>query len=187
MTVTIGNSSTAAADGTFLLAFAANADGSRPGTIAEGRYQIELGGLAPEMFLASARYGGRDVLSDGLLIDGTPPNPLELTVDIGGTVNGMVRNAKNDIVADSQTVLIPAQNHRSNLVLFKSVFTDQYGRFSIRGVAPGDYTVLAWEDVELGAWLNSEFLKTYDSLGTRVSVVGTSSSAVNVRVIPAGN
>jgi protocatechuate 3,4-dioxygenase beta subunit len=187
MTTTIGNLSTAAADGTFLLAFAANADGSRPGTIAEGRYQIELGGLAPEMFLASARYAGRDVLSDGLLIDGAPPSPLELTVDMGGSVNGMVRNAKNDIVADSQVVLIPAQNHRSNLVLFKSVFTDQYGRFSIRGVAPGDYTVLAWEDVEPGAWLNSDFLKTYDSLGTRVSVIGTSSSAVTVRVIPAGN
>ena len=184
ITTTLGFLSTAAEDGTFLLAFAANPDGSRPGTVAEGRYQIELGGLAPEMFLASARYGGRDALADGLIIDGTPPNPLEITVDVGGTVTGVVRNAKSDVVADSQVVLIPAQNLRTNMTLFKSTFTDQYGKFSIRGVAPGDYSVLAWEDVEPGAWLNSEFLKAYESIGTRVSVIGTSTGTVTVRVIP---
>jgi hypothetical protein len=139
------------------------------------------------MYIAAAKYGGHDALSEGLVIDGTPPNPLEITVDIGGTVTGTVRNAMDEIVADSRVVLIPAQNHRGNLLLFKTASTDQYGKFSIRGVAPGDYGVIAWEDVEPGAWMNAEFLKDFESRAVRVSVLGTSIANTDIRVIPYSN
>jgi len=185
MTTTIGTLSTAAADGSFLLAFAPNAGTTeRPGTVAEGRYLVDVAGLAPVMYISAAKYGGHDALSAGLVIDGTSPNPLEITVDIGGTVTGTVRNAKDEIVADSRVVLIPAQNRRSNLLLFKTAFTDQHGNFSIRGVAPGDYGAIAWEDVEPGAWMNADFLKDFESRAVRVSVLGTSVVNTVVRVIP---
>jgi hypothetical protein len=188
MTNTLGTLSTAAADGSFLLAFAPNTGTTeRPGTVAEGRYQVDMTGLAPGMYIAAAKYGGHDALSEGLVIDGTPPNPLEITVDIGGTVTGTVRNAMDEIVADSRVVLIPAQNHRGNLLLFKTASTDQYGKFSIRGVAPGDYGVIAWEDVEPGAWMNAEFLKDFESRAVRVSVLGTSIANTDIRVIPYSN
>jgi hypothetical protein len=169
-----------------LKAFAASRGSTeRPGTTAEGRYQLYLTGLVEDQYLASARYGAGDVMDTVLIVDGTLPGPLEITILNGGRVEGIVRNAKDEPVADSRVAIIPAQNRRGNLNLFKTDMTDQYGRFSIRGVAPGDYGVLAWEDIDNGAWESAEFLKDFESRAVRVSVTADSASNANVRVIPA--
>jgi hypothetical protein len=81
--------------------------------------------------------------------------------------------------------LIPALNRRGNLLLFKSISSDQEGRFSLRGVAPGEYTVLAWEDAEANATRNAEFLKEFETRGIPLKVREGITSDVNVRVIPA--
>jgi hypothetical protein len=188
MTVTLNTLSTAAADGTFMLAFAPNrGETERPGTIAEGRYQISLTGLVEDQYLASARYGATDVLDSGLVVDGPQPGPMELTIQNGGSIEGTVRNAKDEAVADSRVVIVPTQSRRGNLNLFKTAFTDQYGRFSLRGVAPGDYGVLAWEDIDNGAWESPEFLKDFESRAVRVTVSAGRPSNANARVIPVPN
>jgi len=185
MTVTLNRLNTAAADGTFMIAFAPSTGSTeRPGTIAEGRYQISLTGLVEDQYLASARYGAADVLDTGLVVDGPQPGPMELTIQNGGSIEGTVRNDKDEPVADSRVVIVPAQSRRGNLNLFKTGFTDQYGRFSLRGVAPGDYGVLAWEDIDNGAWESPEFLKDFESRAVRVSVSAGSPRNANVRVIP---
>jgi hypothetical protein len=56
--------------------------------------------------------------------------------------------------------------------------------FSIRGVAPGNYGVIAWEDVEPGAWMTADSLKDLESRAVRVSILGTSIVNTVVRVIP---
>jgi hypothetical protein len=40
----------------------------------------------------------------------------------------------------------------------------------LHGIAPGDYTVLAWESVEGEAYYNPEFLKTYEAEGSALRV-----------------
>jgi hypothetical protein len=112
---------------------------------------------------------------------------MELTIAAGGSVKGVVQNLKKEPVGDSLVALIPAPGHRSNLNLFKTAFTDQYGQFSISGVAPGDYGVLAWEDVDPNAWLNADFLKPFDPPSATVHVSGASVSDATIRVIPYGN
>ena len=48
--------------------------------------------------------------------------------------------------------------------------TDQHGRFTIRGVAPGSYTLYAWQDLEDGVWHDPDFLKSQEANGTAVKV-----------------
>ena len=56
--------------------------------------------------------------------------------------------------------------------------------FSLRGLLPGEYTVLAWEEVENGAYQDSEFLRDFESRGVKATVEGGSRNVVDVRVIP---
>jgi hypothetical protein len=151
------------------------------GSVGDGVYQVGLSGLPASMYVATARYGGHDALDTGLHIEGNPSAPLEITIGVGGTIHGVVKKG-NDAVQDSLVALIPTSTHRGNLNLYKTATTDQDGTFTIRGVAPGDYGILAWGDIEPNAWLNADFLKPFESQAQRVTVIGTSSIDVALRV-----
>jgi hypothetical protein len=55
--------------------------------------------------------------------------------------------------------------------------TDKSGHFSIRGVVPGDYKLLAWED--------PEFLKEFEDRSTAISIKPNSVESRNLPVISA--
>lgn len=188
MTFALRFPSRVSADGGFLVAFAPNpGSAERPGKIAEGRYHVTVDGLAGDLYLAAAKMGGRDVLDEGLLIDGNQPDLIELTLRNGGSVEGIVRNAKDEVVPDSQVALIPAAHRRSNPLAFKSAFTDQYGQFRITAVPPGEYLAMAWEDVEVGAWVNAEFLAKFETRGVKVTIVAGTSATTFIREFPIDN
>jgi len=67
--------------------------------------------------------------------------------------------------------------------LYKSQSTDQYGRFDLRGIAPGDYKLFTWDEVEEGAWEDADFLKTFEETGEKVSVQEGDSKSVNLTEI----
>jgi len=175
-----------ATDGSFLIAFTPNPGTTeRMGRVAEGLYQVSLNGLIEDQYLASAQYGAIDVMNGGLKVDGPAPGPLILAVKSGGRVDGVVQNTKYEAVADCRVVIVPSQNHRGNPSLFKTAFSDQNGKFSLRGVAPGDYSVFAWEDIENGAWENEEYLKDFENRAMHITVLPGTSSSISVRLIPA--
>jgi hypothetical protein len=67
--------------------------------------------------------------------------------------------------------------------LYKSQSTDQYGRFDLRGIAPGDYKLFTWDEVEEGAWEDPDFLKPFEEKGEKVSVQEGDSKSVNLTEI----
>src|SRR6185295_1413106 len=148
--------------------------------ISEGRYMVSSSGPGSQGFyFSAAHYGGRDVLRDGLIVDGLDHGALELVLDgPAGRVEGLVLNNSSQPVINAQVVLIPAADRRWNSHLFLDASTDQTGRFSISGVAPGDYSVLAWERPVGDAYKNAEFLKDYLARAVRVSVSKGASSEV---------
>jgi hypothetical protein len=48
-------------------------------------------------------------------------------------------------------------------MMYKNAQTDDEGHFSIKGVAPGEYSMFAWENVYPTAWMNSDFLAKYQN------------------------
>jgi hypothetical protein len=154
--------------------------------VINGRFRVEVTGLPANVYLTGARYGAADVLDTGMNIDADPQGPLELFLGGAGSVGsveGVVRDKDEQPVPDSVVALIPAPNRRGNPTAFKTATTDQLGLFSIRGVLPGDYTVLAWDDIEAGAYQNPDFLKDFEKRGSRITVERGGSNSLSIRVI----
>jgi hypothetical protein len=52
------------------------------------------------------------------------------------------------------------------------------------GVAPGAYTVYAWETIESGAWQNPDILRMVDGRGERAKVAAGGAETVQLKLIP---
>ena len=130
-------------------------------------YVLGLGRLPREAYVKSARAGETDVLADGLTVTGA--GTIEIAIAVasdGGAVQGVVRD-KNQRPVPGATILL-APDRRSRADLFKSTTSDQNGHYEFAVIAPGNYKLLASEDVEPGAWEDSDFLKHYEKLGEKV-------------------
>jgi hypothetical protein len=134
-------------------------------------YRFSMLGLPPDAYIASARFGGADVLQKGFALNGDPAGPLTVTVSgLGGRITGVVRTPENQIVSTARVVLVPEPDKRDRSDLFKIANTDQYGRFNIQGITPGRYRLFAWEDVPVGAYFDPDFLQAYEAQAKFVTV-----------------
>lgn len=137
----------------------------------EGTYQLTTAGQTADCYVKSIRYAGMEVPDDEFnVIRGTQAT-LEVTISThGARVQGMVTDVDGLPLGGVWVVLVPTGSHASEFHLFKQVTSDQNGRFDIRGIAPGDYTLFSWEQVERGAWEDPEFLKEFEGKGQSLSV-----------------
>jgi hypothetical protein len=152
----------------------------------EGPYDVKLGGLPGNFYVKSIRLGARDVLETGF--EFTPGNTDVLTLVLspnGGVIEGSARTAKDEPAAGARVTLIPEEGRRSYTSFFKSTDTDQEGHFVIKGVAPGEYKIYAWEDIEEGAYEDPDFMKPHESDGQAVSIKEKVHETVQLKAIPA--
>lgn len=155
--------------------------------VAAGHYEVEVGGMPRDSYLSEVRYGARDVMSDGLMLGNEVEGPLRLTLALGGAVSGVVRKERDDEPAAGSLVALIPPSDRWSRPLFRTARTDQRGGFFMTGVAPGAYTVLAWESILPGAWENQEFLRRFQAQAVDVTVEAGLQTTTEMRVIPAGN
>jgi hypothetical protein len=153
--------------------------------LAEGRYRMNVAGLPAGAYVASIQQGGVNVFDDGFSVD-TQESQIPIRVEIntaGETVEGNVTASGLRPAVNALVVLVPASSRRNNLALYKTVTTDGKGHFVMRGVAPGAYTIFAWESVLPGAFQNAEFLEKYQSRGRPVNVQGGTRSEIPLDLI----
>jgi len=155
-----------------------------------GKYIVQVyGGDGQGFFLKSVTLGGRDIAT-GFMASG--PATLELVVSTkGGTIEGVVVEKEKDVdtehpVPNATVVAVPEEKFRKLPDRFGNGSTDQHGRFIIRGVAPGSYTLFAWQDLEDGVWRDPDFLKSQEANGTAVKVEEDSHRQVELKVSPVG-
>jgi hypothetical protein len=144
-------------------------------------YRINLQGLPAGAYLIAGRFGTADALGEPLQVD----QSSQLALQIGfapGQVGVTVSDSVGQPFAGAITVLIPAVRNRVDL--YKTVTSDQSGQVVFTGVAPGDYKVIAWEDVPQGAYLNADYVQPYEDRGQSVHVDRTSSISAQLKVIP---
>jgi len=155
--------------------------------VSDGEYRVRLMDTPEACFVKSARLGGDDVLQDGISVSGGKiPGALEMVLDCaGGTIDGVVLNDQQQPVTGARVVLVPDVGRRGQTQLFKATTPDQYGRFTIKGIAPGDYKLFAWEEVEYGAYEDADFLKRYEDDGKAVSIAEGSRESASLPLIPA--
>jgi hypothetical protein len=150
--------------------------------VPERRFRVDLAGLPPEVYFASAKFGGREVLNNGLTVSADNKSTLDLSISTsGGVVAGVVRGTKDEPIANGTVVLIPAGKNDPNL--YRTASTDRFGVFSIAGVPPGEYGVLAWAEGRGKGYLDPVLLKAVENEATKVVVQRGFTNTINVRAI----
>jgi Carboxypeptidase regulatory-like domain len=137
-----------------------------------------------DWFLKSALAGGHDVNDSGISVnDGVVTLDLVASAD-GGSVTGVVMDAQGQPLANAVVVAAPEARLRGRTDRFKKTISDQNGRFGLRGIRPGSYTVFAWESVDGDAYYNPEFLKSCESQGRALRIVEGDHQTLHLTAIP---
>jgi hypothetical protein len=151
-----------------------------------GAYPVIQPPLWQNAYVKSMRLGNVDVLKDGLRFSGQPEGTLEVVVGGNpGTLEGRVLNDRLE-PAVSVTVTLFAAEAGSRIYrtdMYKATATDTAGRFRVEGLPPGEYKVFAWEGIENGAWMDTNFLRAYENWGQPARVEEGKSTSVNVPVV----
>jgi len=151
-------------------------------------YTVNVGGLPQGFYVKSIRSGNIDVLTSGVDLSNGAVAPLDVLVSPNAPqVAGSVQNPGTQQPAVAVTVvLIPQEPERRNQPFFyRTGNTDQYGRFTLTPVMPGEYRAYAWEDVQYGQWFDPEFMKAVESNGEAVSVKEGAPISVQLTMISA--
>jgi hypothetical protein len=132
-----------------------------------GRHQIRVtgGGVqgGGQWTLKSVTIGGLDVtdtpveLRPGQNVD----NVTVVLTDRATEVTGTVRDASGAGAAALTVIAFStsAEHWRAQSRRIQAVRTDQSGTFRLRNLPPGDYLLIASDDVEQGEWFDPAFLE----------------------------
>lgn len=141
-------------------------------TVQAGNYHILVFSgptFMRDCFVKSINAGGKDIADSGFNMSGGTWS-LDIVVSSNGArVDGVVVDDKQQPVADAEVVLIPEASRQKRRDLYQNGTTDQHGRFILRGLNPGEYTLMALADLE-DDYRDPEFLKTHEGMGQRVKL-----------------
>jgi hypothetical protein len=161
-------------DGSFVVANAA-----------PGRYRVRTWGAPEACYVKSVKAGGEETVESGFDVAGEMALDVVLSAT-GGHIEGEVVNEQQKPLRGARVALLPVGAGRSDTK--KALTSDQNGRYrlaGIAGIAPGEYRLFAWEQVEEQAWEDPEFLKPFEDRATRVRVEENSSQQLRLQAFPA--
>jgi hypothetical protein len=112
---------------------------------------------------------GKSVLATGFTVGATSPAPLEVTISSACPSIAGLLQSKQQPQRFTRVVLVPTGERQRSYGLYRTVMTDQNGRFSFENVTPGEYKLFSWRSIPDGAWTNAEYLARYMERGTSVT------------------
>ncbi len=147
-----------AADGAFNRGARAEADGKfKLEALMLGAYTPYLQGSG-DAYLKDVRVAGKPV--NGSEVDISGDTELEVIASLDGAMlEGAVTSRDGKRLALAVVVVIPDEQARFRQARFNYVNTDNEGRYSMKGIAPGKYKVYAFEEIEQGAWYDADLMK----------------------------
>ena len=138
-------------------------------------YRIGVFGGGELVYVKSVQAGQQEAKNGEVaIVDGAPPALTVVLSAAGGQLSGQVNAPSNSgkpaSTQGSTIVLVPSSDKREVQQLYKVATTDQNGKYSFKSIAPGEYKLFAWDDVESGAWQDAEFLARFENKGKTIAV-----------------
>jgi 5-hydroxyisourate hydrolase-like protein (transthyretin family) len=153
--------------------------------IAPGDYEIRVHGLQPNEYMKSIHFGGADASNGTVQVRERSTASIEIrfattTASVDGTIHG----ASGEPVANLKVTLVPLSEQSKRADLYKTSTSDSSGRFHFQGVAPGDYMIFAWYDVEADIWHDPDLVQQLGIFGTLAHVDENTTLNMEVRPVP---
>jgi hypothetical protein len=133
--------------------------------------RLSLSPPAP-FYVKTATMAGQDIFNgDFALSPGS--GPIEIVLgDDGGSIEGDVVDADGQPATGG---IMALRNERASVVMVQSS-----GHFKLQNLAPGDYTVYAWDDPAEVAYADTDWMRRYGGSGVAVTVTAGQSSQVTL-------
>ncbi len=157
----------------------ASAEGNfRLHNVAQGTYRVSVNGTPDGSYVKAIRFGGEDITGKNLDLTSGAGGDLQIIVSPNAAdISGVVRNADGDAASGVmvQAFLGDDLKHSAN--------TDQNGAFHFTSLAPGNYRVYAWEDIESGLSQDPDFRKNFDSKAAEAKLEEKGHESLEVKLI----
>ncbi|MBZ5602651.1 MAG: carboxypeptidase-like regulatory domain-containing protein [Acidobacteriia bacterium] len=144
------------------------------------KYRVNVNGIPDGAYVKSITFGGQDVTHSELDLTSGSGGAMQIVFSPNAAdISGTVRSADGNAAARVQiTVWRPGSPDPP-----RNMLSDTSGAFKMRSLAPGDYKVAAWEDVEAGMVLDPEFLKLFEPRAQSVSLRESSHESLELKMI----
>jgi hypothetical protein len=135
-------------------------------------------------YVKSIRLGSTDLLVEGMHLWGPTQASLEIVIGLNGAqVEGTAVDNRREPAPNITIVAVPDGSNKGRTDLYRITTSDRRGRFAMEGLAPGDYTFYAWDDVERGAWESPEFMRALEGRGRFVRLREGKNEALDLNVL----
>ena len=137
-------------------------------------------------FLRSVNLRGRDVTEAGIST-GSDMGLLDIVVSPNGaTVEGTVVDEKGNPASDISVIAIPEQQNRGDL--YRTKLTDVKGSFSMSGLGPGEYQIVAVdEDIDDPDEIHDpEFARSHELQHTVINLNKGEHKTLTIKLASAG-
>lgn len=153
--------------------------------VGTSKYLLNAVILPQGTYLKSARYGGQDVTHA----------PMDTTAGSGGTLElvlsskaadlaGSVQNEKGESLAGVIVTMWPKTPDGTPTGGARQASTDQNGGYKFQGLAPGDYYVAAWEELEPGLATSTDFLVNFSGDASAIKLSEGGHESRDIKPVP---
>lgn len=138
--------------------------------------------LPQDYYLKSVAISGHEMSPNDVLVSGTRGD-MEVTFSAAGAqVEGVLYDSKGEPTRGS-ILLVPDVPQPGPPDLYRRTSADSKGKFTLHGVAPGSYRLLAVESVNLDTEINEpDFLRTIGNRGQNLSVEENGKYTVSLKL-----
>jgi hypothetical protein len=149
--------------------------------IGPGQYKLNAT-RPPDFYIKHAQFGQTDILGKTFTIQRPGSDALQVVLSPrGGRIDGTIFDARMQPDAEADVALVP--NRRDRVDLYQSIRTDENGRFTMRGIPPGDYKLFAWEYIDPNEHFDPDLLLQSEPLARALRIVESSRETVDMRTI----
>ena len=149
-----------------------------------GSFQLTVGASSDKFrdyYTKSVLLGGREVADAGF--DVSSGTVLDVIISAKGAgIEGTVVDREGKTFAGASVVSVPSSGKNGRPDAYQSDRTDEKGHFALHGMNPGEFLVLAFEEIQQD-YHTAEFLKKYERKGQKVELDEGGKKSVVLKVI----
>ena len=155
-------------------------------SVSARKHSFDITRVPDGSYVKSVRFGGRDVTRTGLDNTSGAGGTMQIILSPkAADVSGVLRNDKREPLRGATVSLWPkTPDLGSNTGGVRQGYTDQDGGFKFTSLAPGEYYVAAWEDIEPGLAQGAEFLARFNREASPIKLDESAHATVSLKVIP---